>query len=395
MEVEAAPRLYFDPPKNNVTNITFPKEFKALIFDIYMCFLEEKPDNILDFIIRYFETMKEECGTTKLSCSGPEVALAEFVDLDEKYFETRRGAVFNPTNYPKSRLQDIDVISKLQEEKHHLLGVLKKIVFLKDLEGGTIDLLLDALQFRKYYEGEYVIVEDEEMNNFFIVDYGRFAAVKSTEDGECKTVKRYKPGNYFGMQAFFHSRPASFSVITTSAFGTLWTISSKIFRNLVLNREYLKYMDYTSYINSRNVLYVLSEDERYQIIDILDIRTYPDEKTIFSEGDLGDGMFIIIKGKVQFTVLSHGIGPPQEIIACRASQGAHFGELSLVYPCKRALTATAVGETRALYISSEKFQRLLPNRIKTIRKSIHLNPNPVFRVYQVDCAYNDEWNVNS
>jgi|SRR5436190_876479 len=73
-------------------------------------------------------------------------------------------------------------------------------------------------------------------------------------------------------------------------------------------------------------------------------------QAIVEEGDVGDGMYIVLEGKAQVDVGGryHNLGP-----------GAFFGEMALIRRRKRSATVKAVEPVTALMISAVDFRRFL------------------------------------
>ena len=73
--------------------------------------------------------------------------------------------------------------------------------------------------------------------------------------------------------------------------------------------------------------------------------------TLFSEGDSGDHLFVIIEGKLKLGTSS---GDGRENLLSVLGPGEMFGELSLFDPGPRTSTATAVTDVRLLSLGHDK-----------------------------------------
>ena len=73
-------------------------------------------------------------------------------------------------------------------------------------------------------------------------------------------------------------------------------------------------------------------------------------QSIVEEGDVGDGMYIVLEGKARVDVGGryHDLGP-----------GAFFGEMALIRRRKRSATVKAVEPVTAMMISAVDFRRFL------------------------------------
>lgn len=101
----------------------------------------------------------------------------------------------------------------------------------------------------------------------------------------------------------------------------------------------------------------LTEAEAGQIIAICEEQAVEKAKTVFREGEPGDGVYVVLEGTLEVTKRdSQGKG--QSI--AKLSDGTVVGEMSLVSgDAARSATVTATSDAKLLKISSAKFQALL------------------------------------
>jgi CRP-like cAMP-binding protein len=88
------------------------------------------------------------------------------------------------------------------------------------------------------------------------------------------------------------------------------------------------------------------------------------DETIFEAGDLGDCMYVIVKGRVrvhdQGRTLNH------------LDAGEIFGEMALLDPEPRMASVTAVANTHLLRLDQEPFYELLEDRPEVVRGIIRV-----------------------
>jgi CRP-like cAMP-binding protein len=82
-----------------------------------------------------------------------------------------------------------------------------------------------------------------------------------------------------------------------------------------------------------------------------EFRSYSQGDIIFSEGQTGHEMFIVVKGKVDITVLGHTIYNVQP--------GQLLGEMSLIEGTPRSASAVATEDCKVMVIDDHQFRRLL------------------------------------
>ena len=98
-----------------------------------------------------------------------------------------------------------------------------------------------------------------------------------------------------------------------------------------------------------------TEDLAY-IAAIADEIVYPSETVLFKEGDMSDGMYLVIQGHVQIQYKGSLVTTAREKDA--------FGTWALFDDTHRVTTATVVEETRLLRIDRDAFMDLLADNIR-------------------------------
>lgn len=99
----------------------------------------------------------------------------------------------------------------------------------------------------------------------------------------------------------------------------------------------------------------LTDDELEKIISIASEKYFIENETIFSEGDVGEAMYLILEGTVR---VERGEAGSVEVIAI-LYPGNVFGEIAIMDKDKRSATVQANEPLRALEITREDFEKLL------------------------------------
>jgi PPM family protein phosphatase len=95
----------------------------------------------------------------------------------------------------------------------------------------------------------------------------------------------------------------------------------------------------------------LSYKELVRVGNIAEIVDVPDKGRVFTQGEPGDSMFVVLSGMIR---LSKG-----DTTVADLGRGHHFGEMSLVDRSVRSLTATAIEPTRLVAISRKDFYDII------------------------------------
>jgi len=92
---------------------------------------------------------------------------------------------------------------------------------------------------------------------------------------------------------------------------------------------------------------MLSRDELELLASLFQTRSYNDKEQVFSQGDPGDGLYLISAGEVDVV---RGLGPAERVVATLGTP-EFFGEMSVIDKEFRSATVRARGETELYFLS--------------------------------------------
>ncbi len=113
----------------------------------------------------------------------------------------------------------------------------------------------------------------------------------------------------------------------------------------------------------------LSEQDIADLAKVSTITTTPSGALIFAMGDEGDGLRIILNGVVRVWI-SDVEG--RELTVALLEEGDSFGEIALLDNLPRTAAATAIEETRCLFVPRSSVDGLLNKNIGFAREVIHI-----------------------
>lgn len=99
----------------------------------------------------------------------------------------------------------------------------------------------------------------------------------------------------------------------------------------------------------------LDEQERAQILIAGHVKNYKAGQKVFSEGDEGDGMFVVVKGAVRISKRS----PTGEEALAVLEPHSFFGEMSLIDSSPRAADAIAHEDSELFFIPLKELRTLI------------------------------------
>jgi CRP-like cAMP-binding protein len=101
-----------------------------------------------------------------------------------------------------------------------------------------------------------------------------------------------------------------------------------------------------------------------RMIATMTVRSFNDRDLVFSAGDKGHLMYVIISGAVRVYVGSTGSDNDAALeIACLREMGQSFGELALYSSTPRSATCIAEGKLETFVLEKEQFLNFCPPRI--------------------------------
>ncbi len=104
----------------------------------------------------------------------------------------------------------------------------------------------------------------------------------------------------------------------------------------------------------------IDADDLEELAQIVEERRVEPGKTLFAEGDVGDAVYLIIKGTMQ--VFTGGTGDRPERILSEQGAGACIGEMAVLDSAPRSATVRALERTRTLRVPGEGFKRVMSER---------------------------------
>lgn len=110
---------------------------------------------------------------------------------------------------------------------------LDKIEILADLKPSEKAKIVDCLKTQRFKEGDQVIVEGHEGDNFYLVESGTAKATRHGDNGNNETVYEFKENDYFGELALINSDKRKATITVTSPEMVAATLDARSFSRLL------------------------------------------------------------------------------------------------------------------------------------------------------------------
>lgn len=349
-----------------------PPELRRVLLDFTVSYLLEQPDDIIEHAYNYFAKLRENRPSyvTKPSPSSPDDSIPEDEEPPRPMkFGNRRKSVFAEAYNPEED-DDNDqpkVYPKSDEQRKALADSVKNILLFRSLDPAEVSQVLDAMFEKIVKEGDVIIKQGDDGDNFYVIENGLYEASINLPSGESKVIFTYQGKGSFGELALLYNMPRAATIKATSQ-GALWAMDRATFRRIVLKSAFKKRKMYESLIDRVPMLKALESYERMNLADALIPKTYEEGQRIIKQGDAADGMYFIESGTISITIMDDAQG---EVKIKEIQEGDYFGELALLTHKPRAASAYAVTNVKVAFLDVEAFERLLGPCLDILKRNIH------------------------
>uniref|UniRef100_H3DF21 Protein kinase cAMP-dependent type II regulatory subunit beta n=1 Tax=Tetraodon nigroviridis TaxID=99883 RepID=H3DF21_TETNG len=388
-------------------SIEIPEGLTELLQSFTVEVLRNQPRDLLQFALQYFTQLKEaeskEAPFGNDQNSAPRSGKAvNFIDeamqIDSENGEdpnispsepwwkrgansapvinrfSRRASVcaeaFNPDEDEEEK-EPLVTHPKTDEQRQRLQEACRDILLFKNLDPEEMSQVLDAMFEKFCTEGEHIIDQDDDGDNFYVIESGTFSIFVKTDSTE-KLVGCYDNRGSFGELALMYNTPRAATIIATST-GALWCLDRLTFRRIIVKNNAKKRKMYESFIETLPLLTSLELSERMKVVDVISSKVFSDSQQIIVQGDLADCFYIVESGQVRITIKrgrTKKDPEEEEVDIATLSRGQYFGELALVTNKPRAASAYAVGSVKCLVMDVKAFERLLGPCMDIMKRNI-------------------------
>ncbi|GAB1607788.1 cAMP-dependent protein kinase type II regulatory subunit-like [Argonauta hians] len=358
-----------------------PEGLGDMLRDFTVAVLRERPSDIYDFAIDYFTRVREN----RKPKAVPMYIMVEEGDAGEPEPSSmkpktnfsnraaRRHSVSAERYDPEADDDDEKVVHpKTDEQRRRLTEAVCGILIFRSLDSDQMQEVLDAMFEKKVNEGEEVITQGDDGDNFYVIDSGTYDVSVET-NGTTRKVHQFIDTGSFGELALLYNMPRSATVTAVSEGGKLWAMDRNSFRRIVLKRAFNKRKMYEDFLENVPILKSLDQYERMSLADALVSQNYSDKTQIIKQGDGADGMYFVERGETRVTITHNPDDPDAEVEEVgRLSKGSYFGELALIENKPRSANVYAVGDIQVAFLQRDSFERLLGSCLDIMKRNSEL-----------------------
>lgn len=338
-----------------------------------------RPDNPVSFLREYFQKLEREAAKDakqKAALSPEDSEESPMVLQVAAPSRQRRGGFSSETmteeeatNYVKK------VVPKDYKTMEALAKAIAKNVLFSHLDENERSDIFDAMFPVSAREGEAIIQQGDEGDNFYVIDQGE---VEVFVDGNLVIV--IGDGGSFGELALIYGTPRA-ATVKAKTDVKLWGLDRDSYRRILMGSTIRKRKMYEEFLSKVSILESLEKWERYTVADALEPCNFEDGETIVKQGEPGDDFYIIVEGRaVVMQQRSGGAGgaaaaaaemePPVEVGHLGPSD--YFGEIALLLDRPRAATVIAKGPLKCVKLDRARFERVLGLCADILKRNIQL-----------------------
>lgn len=247
-----------------------------------------------------------------------------------------RAKAFTPVKHDKS-----------EEERTRILDIIANNMLFKNLDPKQTEIILDAIFPKEYQEGEVIITQGADGDNFYVLDSGVCEVYKDN-----KLVQTCTEAMSFGELALMYNAPRA-ATVKAKETSKVWALDRQTFKHIIMDTTMKKRALHTNFIQKIPLLETLDEHERLKVVDALKSVSFSDGEVIIRQGEAGDLFYIIEEGVADCSKILNPADPPTAM--GELSTGAYFGEIALLTQRPRQATVTAKGKVACLSLDRKTF----------------------------------------
>jgi CRP-like cAMP-binding protein/thioredoxin reductase/Fe-S-cluster-containing hydrogenase component 2 len=221
--------------------------------------------------------------------------------------------------------------------------------------------VLLAAEVREYRDGEVILRQNDYSDTFLVMTAGEIEITVAPSDARAgaagRRVATLRAGNFFGEMSLISGRRRN-ATATARRGVRMIEIPRKAMLKLMATDAAVKNMVDKAFLIRAFQGYLfpeLSEDMLWSLVGKARIERLERGKTLFSEGDTGDALYLIRNGQVKISKLSAG----KELVLSYLVAGNFFGETALLPEAPRTATVTAIFPTDLIRLDKADFDRFI------------------------------------
>nr|CAD7444654.1 unnamed protein product [Timema bartmani] len=257
-----------------------------------------RPENPISFLREYFQKLE------RVTVQQP---------------ARRRGGI---SAEPVSEEDATSYVKKVVPKDYKTMAALSKAiaknVLFSHLDENERSDIFDAMFPVNFLPGETIIQQDDEGDNFYVIDQGEVEIFVNNE-----LVTTIGEGGSFGELALIYGTPRA-ATVRARMNVKLWGIDRDSYRRILMGSTIRKRKMYEEFLSRVSILESLDKWERLTVADALETVSFEDNETIVRQGEPGDDFYIIVDGTA--SVLQYRSEGEETMEVGRLGPSDYFGK---------------------------------------------------------------------
>ncbi|XP_068618193.1 cAMP-dependent protein kinase type I regulatory subunit [Battus philenor] len=337
---------------------------QLLLKDCIVQLCINKPDNPVTFLRQYFQKLERDqvkaAAAAAATSEGEGDGELSPLPLPGGQLPRRRGGI---SAEPVTEEDATSYVKKVVPKDYKTMGALSRAiasnVLFTHLDESERADMFDAMFPVQCLQGETVIRQGDEGDNFYIIDSGE---VEVLVNGELVTT--IGEGGSFGELALIYGTPRAATVRARSQL-KLWGLDRDSYRRILMGSTIRKRRMYDEFLSRVSILESLEKWERLTVADALEPVSFNKGEIIVRQGEPGNDFYIIVEGTA-VVLQQRGAGEGNSEVAAgeavevgRLGPSDYFGEIALLLDRPRAATVRALCPLKCVKLDRARFERVL------------------------------------
>lgn len=248
------------------------------------------------------------------------------------------------------------VVAKAEDTKLRISRRLRQSFLFQALNEKEFEIVVDAMEEKRFKAGEYVIKQGEDGSELFVVENGTLSCTKVfSGKTEPTFLKKYEPGEAFGELALLYNAPRAASILSDSE-SLLWCLDRETFNHIVKDSSRKRREQYENFLAKVKILETMEPYERSVLSDAFAEESFKAGTYIIREGEEGNKFYFIEEGECVATM---GSGDSEKEVMKYNQSGQYFGERSLMKNEPRAANIKAKTDCKLVSLDRHSFKRMM------------------------------------
>jgi len=340
---------YENSPVKLILNLTDDKPLDASDVSDLMA-----AKNEIAFVRKFAQDFLEEFGDLVGDEDG---GADEIAEKNEHAEEGVRGALYDKQDFSSFKKVTYE---KSDEIKDLIFGAIKPNVLFEHDTTEEMKMIIDVFKPQSFKEGEVVIRQGDEGDEFFVVESGKLSIRVSVKgkDGNSAEVKvgDYSAGCGFGELALIFGSPRA-ATITATADCKLWSLERKAYRAMISQMRYEDHLQKNAFlrtceVSGRSFAQIFDGSQIEDLTIATKVDSYVAGDVILREGEMGDTLYIVKSGTVR--TLKGEKSEGKEL-----GEREVFGTTSLLKNLPSPRTYKAASDVKVYYLTKNDFETIM------------------------------------